>query len=397
MLYKNITLATMTEEPSYGLLEKAAMVIDDQYIVWIGPLTDLPKKFHCHEAYDCEGRLVTPGLIDCHTHIVYGGNRAREFEQRLNGASYEEIAKAGGGILSTVRDTRALSEDALLQQSLVRVDGLIQEGVTTLEIKSGYGLECETELKMLRVAEKISHKRPLNIQKTYLAAHALPPDYQGRSEDYITEMVVPCLHKAHEQGLVDAVDGFCETIGFTPAQIETVFRAAQDLGLPVKLHSEQLSAMGGAALAARFKAMSVEHLEYLTQADIEKLAQAKSVAVLLPGAFYALGETQAPPIEGLRKAQIPMALATDCNPGSSPMNSLLLAMNMGCVLFGLTPEEALAGVTRHAARALGLSDRGQIKVGLRADLALWNVDHPAELAYRFGFNPLHRRIFGGAS
>ena len=345
---------------------------------------------------ELEGRLVTPALLDCHTHIVYGGNRAREFEMRLEGATYEEVARAGGGIVSTVKATRAADEEALLAAALPRVDALIAEGVSTIEIKSGYGLDTNTELRMLKVARRIDELRPIRVKTSFLGAHAVPADFKGRADDYIDEVCIPALAAAKDAGLVDAVDGFCEGIAFTPAQISRVFDKARDLGLPVKLHAEQLSDLGGAQLAAGYGALSADHLEYLSNAGVEALARVGSVAVLLPGAFYTLREQQLPPVEALRAANVPIALATDCNPGSSPMASLLLAMNMGCTLFRLTPEEALAGVTCHAAKALGLKDSGRIAAGLRADLAIWDIEHPAELAYRIGFNPLFERIFGGA-
>jgi imidazolonepropionase len=342
---------------------------------------------------DLQGRLVTPALIDCHTHIVHGGHRAREFEMRLEGASYEDIARAGGGIVSTVAATRAASEDELLTQALPRLDALLAEGVACVEVKSGYGLDLETELRMLRVARRLEAERPVRIRTSFLGAHAVPAGTDA--DDYIDAVCLPALRAAHAEGLVDAVDGFCERIAFTPDQIGRVFDAARALGVPVKLHAEQLSHLGGTALAARYGALSADHVEYATEDDAAAMAAAGTVAVLLPGAFYALHETQAPPVAALRAHGVPMALATDCNPGSSPMTSLLLAMNMGCTLFRLTPVEALAGVTVNAARALGLTDCGVIAPGMRADLAIWDVESPAELAYRIGFNPLHARIFEG--
>ena len=342
------------------------------------------------------GRLITPALIDCHSHIVHGGNRAREFEMRLEGASYADIARAGGGIVSTVKATREADEDSLLASALKRVDALIAEGVTTLEIKSGYGLDEANELKMLRVARRIGEKRSIRIRTTYLGAHALPVEYKDNADAYIDEVCIPVLNAAHAEGLVDAVDGFCETIGFTTAQITRVFDAAKALGLPVKLHAEQLSNMGGAKLAAGYGALSADHLEYISEAGIAEMAASGTVAVMLPGAFYALSETQLPPIEAFRKAGVPMAVATDCNPGTSPLTSILLAMNMGCTLFRLTPEEALAGTTRNAAQALGLTDCGTLAKDMRADIAIWDAEHPAELSYRIGLNPLYKRIFGGA-
>ncbi|HFQ15978.1 MAG TPA: imidazolonepropionase, partial [Rhodobacteraceae bacterium] len=373
-----------------------AIVTEADRIVWVGAAGDLPGEYRPLDARDLGGRLVTPALIDCHTHIVFHGNRAQEFEMRLSGASYEEVARAGGGIVSTVRATRAASEAELLADALPRVDALISEGVALIEIKSGYGLERETELRMLRVARRIAKARPIDVRSTFLGAHALPPEYAGRADAYIDEVCIPTLRAAHDEGLVDAVDGFCEGIGFQPPQIRRVFEAARDMGLPVKLHAEQLSNLGGTALACEFGALSSDHLEYLDAAGVEAMAEAGTVAVLLPGAFYTLRETQAPPVDLLRRHGVAMAVATDCNPGSSPMTSLLLAMNMACTLFRLTPAEALAGTTRNAARALGLEGRGTIAAGQRADLAIWDVSHPAELAYRIGFNPLHSRIFAGS-
>ncbi len=390
----DVAVATMMPGAvPYGLISDAAIVIDGDRIVWVGPATDCPAmQGAVRQGFD--GRLVTPALIDCHTHIVHGGDRAREFELRLNGATYEEVARAGGGIVSTVAATRAASEAMLLHQALDRVDRLIAEGVSTIEIKSGYGLDTDTELKMLRVAREVGRQRAATIVTSFLAAHAVPSGMDA--DDYIDNVCLPTLVRAQAEGLVDAVDGFCEGIAFSPAQIERVFAKAAALGLPVKLHAEQLSWLGGAALAARHAALSADHLEYATADDAALMAQAGTVAVILPGAFYTLRETQAPPIAAFRAAGVPMAVATDWNPGSSPMGSILLAMNMACTLFRLTPEEALAGTTRHAARALGLSDRGVIAPGLRADLAIWDVAQPAELSYRIGVNPLHRRIYGGA-
>ncbi len=392
-------VATMaaSDGAAYGLIDNAAVAIADERIAWAGRFADLPEPYRTVSSQDLDGRLVTPALIDCHTHIVFGGNRAQEFELRLNGASYEEVARAGGGIVSTVKATRAASEDDLLASALPRVDALIAEGVTTLEIKSGYGLDQETELRMLRAARRIPDVRPVDVRNSFLGAHATPAEYKGEPDRYIDDVCLPALETAHAEGLVDAVDGFCEGIAFSPDQIERVFAKAKTLGLPVKLHAEQLSNLDGAALAARFGALSADHLEYLDEAGVAAMAEAGTVAVLLPGAFYTLRETRLPPIDHLRRHKVPIALATDCNPGSSPLTSLLLAMNMGCTLFRMTPEEALAGVTREAAHALGLDDRGVIVPGMRADLAIWNVAHPAELSYRIGFNPLHRRLFGGAS
>lgn len=378
-----------------GIIVQGAVAVQGGRVVWVGPQADLPGAYAYWPHQDLEGRLLTPAFVDCHTHIVHGGHRAREFELRLHGASYEEVARTGGGIISTVTATRAADEDDLITQALPRLDALIAEGVSCVEIKSGYGLDVETELRMLRVARRLGQLRPVRIRTTFLAAHAVAPEYKGRADAYIEDVCIPALHAAHAEKLVDAVDGFCEGIAFDTKQIARVFDAARDLGLPVKLHAEQLSHMGGTALAAQYGALSVDHVEYATEADAALLAASGTVAVLLPGAFYAIRETQIPPIAAFRSHNVPMALATDCNPGSSPLNSLLLAMNMGCTLFRLTPDEALLGVTRHAARALGLNDTGTIAAGMRADLAIWDVETPAELAYRFGYNPLHQRIFGG--
>ncbi len=397
MLLRNGLLATMAFDRPYGLIEKGAVVVEEGRIVWVGAEAELPSDHRGHDVTDLEGRLVTPALIDCHTHIVHGGNRAAEFEMRLEGASYEEISRAGGGIVSTVTATRKASVSELLAAALPRVDALLAEGLATLEIKSGYGLDRETELNMLRAARLIADERPLRVRTSFLGAHAVPAEYRDRADAYIDEVCLPALEAAHAEGLVDAVDGFCEGIAFTPGQIERVFGKAASLGLPVKLHAEQLSHLGGARLAAAYGALSADHLEYATGDDAKAMAEADTVAVLLPGAFYTLRETNHPPVADFREHGVPMALATDCNPGSSPLNSLLLAMNMGCTLFRMTPEEALAGVTRHAAKALGLVDTGMIRGGLRADLAVWDVGHPAELAYRIGYNPLHRRLFGGQS
>jgi len=395
VLLTNATLATLTGPERYGLIENGAVAIEGERIVWVGKADAIPADHKAQEARDLEGRLVTPALIDCHTHIVFGGHRAREFEMRLEGASYEAIARAGGGIVSTVGATRAASEATLLASALKRADALIAEGATTIEVKSGYGLDRETELRMLRVARAIGRERKVRIKTTFLGAHAIPAEYAGRSDAYIDEVVIPTLHAAHAEGLVDAVDGFCEGIAFPPDQIARVFDAAKALVLPVKLHAEQLSWLGGAALATRYGALSADHVEYATADDAKAMTASGTVAVLLPGAFYTLRETQMPPVAAFREAGVPMALATDCNPGSSPVTSLLLTMNMGCTLFRLTPEEALRGVTANAARALGLDDCGVIAPGKRADLAIWDVTDPAELSYRIGFNPIHARIFGG--
>ena len=395
MILTNATIATLADNASFGVIEDGAIVLEGARIAWVGKASGIPPEHARQVETDLGGRLVTPGLIDCHTHVVFGGNRAAEFELRLNGASYEEVAKAGGGIVSTVKATRAASEEALLADALRRVDTLIGEGVTLIEVKSGYGLDIETELKMLRVARAIGDARPIEVRTSFLGAHATPADYKGRDDAYIDEVAIPALRAAHGAGLVDAVDGFCEGIAFSPKQIERVFKVSHELGLPVKLHAEQLSNIGGTALAAKYGALSADHVEYATEEDAKALAASGTVATILPGAFYTIRETQAPPIQAFRDHGVPMALATDCNPGSSPLTSLLLTMNMGCTLFRMTPLEAMLGVTAHAARALGCADRGRIVPGHRADLAVWDVETPAELAYRIGFNPLHNRIFGG--
>jgi len=398
-LWLNGRLATMAASGApYGAIEGGALAAQDGRIVWVGPAHELPgpPESLARERHDLEGRWVTPGLIDCHTHLVYGGDRAAEFEARLEGASYADIAKAGGGILSTVVATRAASENALFQAARPRLEALIAEGVTTVEIKSGYGLDLDNELKQLRVARALGEGLPVTVKTTFLGAHALPPEFAERAEDYI-EAVVAMLPEVAASGLADAVDAFCETIAFSPEQIARVFAAARVQGLPVKLHADQLTDLGGAVLAARYGALSADHLEYTGAEGVAAMAAAGTVAVVLPGAFYALRETQLPPVEALRAAQVPIALATDCNPGSAPVTSLLLMLNMGCTLFRLTPEEALAGVTRHAATALGLGDsHGTLEAGKVADFAVWNIDRPAELAYRIGFNPLAYAVKGGA-
>ncbi len=391
-----ITAATMTGNGvGYGLIPDAAIAVDGASLAWVGAKRDVPTHVSGFEQKDMGGRLVTPALIDCHTHVVHGGDRAREFELRLEGASYEEIARAGGGIVSTVAATRGASHADLVQSALPRIDALITEGVSTVEIKSGYGLDQETELKMLRVARELGQARPIRVRTSFLGAHAVPTGMDA--DTYIDDVCLPTLRAAHAEGLVDAVDGFCEGIAFDTQQIARVFDTAQDLCLPVKLHAEQLSHLGGAALAARYGAMSADHVEYATDADAQALADAGTVAVLLPGAYYTLRETQQPPVAAFRDHGVSMAVATDWNPGSSPLGSLLLAMNMACTLFRLTPAEALAGTTRHAAQALGLADCGQIARGYRADLAIWDVSDPAELSYRIGQNPLYERIYGGST
>jgi imidazolonepropionase len=392
----NCRIACMVGQDPYGLIEAGALVVREGRIVWVGAMDDLPAEYAELLAHDLGGRLMTPALIDCHTHLVHGGNRAQEFEMRLNGASYEAVARAGGGIVSTMRATREASEDMLVHQALTRLDALLAEGVAMVEVKSGYGLSIDHEIKMLRAARRLAELRPVRVVTSWLAAHALPSDYDGNSDHYITEVAIKGLRQAHSEGLVDAVDGFCEGIAFSPTQIARIFDVAAELGLSVKLHAEQLSNLGGAAMAAQYGAMSADHLEYLDQAGVDAMAKAGTVAVVLPGAFYTLRETQMPPIQALRDAGVPIAIATDANPGSSPLTSLLLTMNMSATLFRLTPEEALAGVTRQAAVALGQGDdTGTLEIGKRADLAIWDVAHPSELTYRIGFNPLHSRIIGG--
>lgn len=395
MLLTNAHVATLADNHSYGLIADGAIALQGDRIAWVGPRGEVPTAFRSAPRHDMGGRLVTPGLIDCHTHVVFGGNRAAEFEQRLNGASYEEVARAGGGIVSTVAATRAADDQNLLRDALRRVDALIAEGVTVIEVKSGYGLDQNTELKMLRVARQIAAERPVEIRTTFLGAHAVPPEYQGDPDAYIDDICIPTLRAAHAAGLVDAVDGFCEGIAFDTDQIRRVFDVAVELGLPVKLHAEQLSHMGGTQLAAEYRALSADHVEYATVSDAKALARTGTVATVLPGAFYTLRETQTPPIQAFRDHGVPIALATDCNPGSSPVTSPLLTMNMACTLFRMTPLEALLGLTAHAARALGMDDRGRIAPGYGADLCVWDVGHPAELSYRIGFNSLHTRITKG--
>ena len=394
-LWRNVHLATMSGA-GYGEIRNAALAVRDGKIAWLGPESELPADHEAEQIHNGGGHWITPGLVDCHTHIIYAGDRSEEFEARLNGASYQDIAARGGGILSTVRATRAATEEELIHASLPRVQALMNEGVTTLEVKSGYGLNLETEAKMLRVARRLGRELPLTVRTTFLGAHALPPEFTGRADDYIKGLCDDILPALAEQGLVDAVDAFCETIGFTTAQTERVFQAAQRLGLPVKLHAEQLSNQGGAELVARYGGLSADHLEYLSPAGIAAMGKHGTVAVLLPGAFYFLRETKLPPVSGLRAGGVPMAVATDCNPGTSPLTSLLLAMNMACTLFRLTPQEALAGVTINAARALGLQSRiGNLAVGRQADFVLWQIDQPAELAYGMGFNPCRGIVHGG--
>lgn len=396
LLITNVSIARMNAKDSgYGLLCDGALLIDGDRIGWVGRAKDVDPGLRYTRRLDGNGCVLTPALIDCHTHIVHGGNRASEFEMRLEGASYEDISRAGGGIISTVTATREADEETLLAEALKRADALIAEGVGVIEIKSGYGLDLETELKMLRVARAIGGARPVRIATSFLGAHAVPRGMDA--DDYIDMVCIPALEAAHGEGLVDAVDGFCEGIAFDTAQMARVFDKARQLKLPVKLHAEQLSNIGGTRLAADFGALSADHIEYADEMDAVALATSGSVAVLLPGAFYTLHETQKPPIGAFRRHQVPMAVATDWNPGSSPLGSLRLAMNMACTLFGLTPAEALAGTTRNAARALGLDDCGVIAAGMRADLALWEVKDPAELSCSFGVNTLKARFFGGKS
>ena len=395
MLLTNAKLATLQNNDEFGIIDDGVIVLDGAHIAWVGGAIELPDTYRDQEIRNLGGRLVTPALIDCHTHVVFGGNRAVEFELRLNGASYQEVAQAGGGIVSTVTATRAASEDELLADALIRIDAMIAEGVTFIEVKSGYGLDRETELKMLRVARQIAKVRPIEVKTSFLGAHAVPAEYAGRADAYIEDVCIPTLRVAHTEGLIDAVDGFCEGIAFDTKQIARIFTVAKELGLPVKLHAEQLSNIGGTQLAAQYGALSADHVEYATDADAKALAAASTVAVVLPGAYYTLRETQAPPIQAFRNHGVPMALATDCNPGSSPLTSALLTMNMACTLFRMTTLEALLGMTVHAARALGELNRGRITATAPADLCVWDVEHPAELSYRIGFNPLHSRIFKG--
>ncbi|MBV1775001.1 imidazolonepropionase [Burkholderiaceae bacterium DAT-1] len=388
-LIHNIHLATMTGE-GYGEIMDAALLVRAGRIAWLGPQVDLPADIGPVERIDGRGGWLTPGLIDCHTHLVFGGNRAHEWEMRLNGATYEDIARMGGGIRSTVRATREASEDQLFISALGRLDRLLADGVTTVEIKSGYGLDLENERKMLRVARRLALARGITVRTTYLAAHALPPEFDGRADAYI-DACIEWMGVLNSEGLIDAVDAFCETIGFSPAQTEKLFTAAKSLGLPVKLHAEQLSDQGGSGLVARFGGLSADHIEWLNETDIAAMKASGTVAVLLPAAFYCLRETKVPPIAALRAAGVPMAVSTDCNPGTAPVTSLLATLNMACTLFRLTPQEALKGVTLNAAKALGIADQtGSLEVGKRADLALWQISRPAELCYWLGAAPLVR-------
>jgi imidazolonepropionase len=399
-LWRNARIATLDETlPGLGIIENGVIVTEGGRITHVGPEADLPANIKTIEnIMDLENRWVTPALVDCHTHLVYGGNRAREFEMRLEGATYEEVARAGGGIVSSVKATNALSVEGLVKSALPRLDTLLSEGVSTLEIKSGYGLSIEGELNMLRAARALEKLRPVRIVTSYLAAHATPVEYKGRNGDYISDVVLPGMDAAHSEGLIDAVDGFCEGIAFSAEEMRRVFDHAKTLGLPVKLHAEQLSNLGGAKMAASYGALSADHLEYLDAEGAAAMAASGTVAVLLPGAFYAINETQKPPVQALRDAGTKIAIATDSNPGTSPLTSLLLTMNMSATLFRLTVEECLAGATREGARALGLlHEIGTLEAGKSADFAIWNIDVPAELVYRIGFNPIHARIFKGAS
>ena len=396
-LWHNARLATLNPlagPDGWGLIERGAILTEGERIAWVGALAELPADLKPARSVDLGGALVTPGLVDCHTHLVYGGHRAAEFEMRLNGASYEAIARAGGGIRSTVAATRQASEGELQQAATVRAQALLAEGVTTLEIKSGYGLSLDAEARCLRVARALGQSLGVDVRTTFLGAHALPPEFDGQPDAYI-DAVCDWMPQLHAQGLVDAVDAFCENIGFTAAQTRRVFEAAQRLSLPVKLHAEQLSDQGGAALAASFGALSCDHLEHLSPQGIAAMRAAGTVAVLLPGAYYFLRETKRPPIDALRQAGVPMAISTDHNPGTSPGLSLLLMANMACTLFRLTPLEAVQGITVHAAQALGLHDRGQLIAGQRADFVTWDLRHPNELAYWFGRNPCLRVIAQG--
>jgi imidazolonepropionase len=393
-IWRNARLATLAGD-GLGEVEAGVIAAADGRILYAGPAADAPA-LDAPEVVDCEGRWITPGLIDPHTHLVYAGDRAAEFEQRLAGASYEEIARAGGGIVSTMRATRAASQADLTAAALPRLDALLAEGVTTVEIKSGYGLTLADELKQLRAARALGEVRPLRVVTTLLAAHATPPEFRNDPDGYIEEVCERIIPAAAAEGLADQVDAFCETIGFTPSQVRRVFEAARRHGLPLKLHAEQLSNLGGAALAAEFGALSADHLEYLNEAGVAAMARAGTTAVLLPGAFYATRERQPPPVEALRRHGVAMALATDSNPGTSPLTSVLLVMNLAATLFRLTVPECLAGVTREAARALGLvTEIGSLEAGKHCDLAIWDIERPAELVYRMGFNPLHARVWRG--
>ncbi len=396
ILFFNANLATMDKNVKvpYGMIKKSALGVKNGKIVWLGREADLPK-YKAKQKHDCESGLISPGLIDCHTHLIFAGNRAKEFEMRLQGKSYEQIARSGGGIVSTVKQTRAASHTELLETAGIRLLNMMSRGITTIEIKSGYGLDFASERKMLEVAQALSERFDANIIKTYLGAHAIPPEYKNNPDDYI-DLVCEMMEVLAKDGLIDAVDGFCENIGFNIEQIEKVFITAKQLNLPIKLHAEQLSNQGGAKLAARYNALSTDHLEYIDEAGVKAMAEAGIAAVLLPGAFYFLGESKKPPIDLFRKYNIPMAVATDCNPGSSPLTSPVLAMNMACNLFGLTPEEALEGMTINAAKALGLAgDIGSLEIGKRADLCLWDIENMAELSYFMADDFWPLRIING--
>ncbi len=397
-IWLNARLATLdASQPGLGVVEPGAVAATDGKIAFAGAMSELPTGWDAGERVPLDGRWITPGLIDCHTHIVHGGDRALEFELRLAGKSYQEIARAGGGILSTVRATRAASEDELVASALPRIDRLLSEGVTGIEIKSGYGLDAESETKMLRAARRLGRERKVSVATSFLGAHALPPEAKGDRATYI-DYVCAMIPQLKVENLADAVDGFCEGIAFSPDEIAKVFKAARAAGLPVKLHADQLSNLHGAKLAAKFNALSADHLEHTDEDGVAAMAKSGAVAVLLPGAFYVLRETNRPPIDTLRKHKVPIALATDCNPGTSPITSLLLIMNMAATLFRLTIDEIVAGVTREAARALGRQDAaGTLEAGKTCDLAIWNIERPAELVYRIGFNPLHQRVWHGAS
>lgn len=392
----DVNLATMNET-DYGIIENAAIAIKDGKIAWLGKREDLPAfDAFATPTYQGKGGWITPGLIDCHTHIVYGGNRAKEFEMRLEGATYQEIAAAGGGIVSTVKATREADEETLYVAAKNRLNTLMQEGVTTVEIKSGYGLDTETEIKMLRIARLLGEHHPIDVKTTFLGAHALPPEYKDNADGYIDLVCGEMMDAVVKDDLADAVDAFCESVGFDLAQTERVFEAAKKHDIPVKLHAEQMSNLGGSEMAASFNALSVDHIEYLDEAGIKAIKESGTVAVVLPGAFYFLRETQQPPIDLLRKHKVPMAIATDANPGSSPLCSLQLMLNMACTLFRMTPYEALAGVTLHAAKALGVQEKvGSLAVGKQADLVLWEIEHPAQLSYQYGVNPCAQVIKNG--
>lgn len=396
-IFTNARVATLrANADGLGLIDDAAIVVEQGKIAYVGPQSEMPALYADYPATNCENRLITPGLIDCHTHLIHAGNRAHEFELRLEGASYEEVAKAGGGIVSSVKALRAANEDDLVRESLPRLDALIAEGATTVEVKSGYGLDTENEIKSLKAARRLALERDVAIRTTFLGAHALPPEMNGDKSAYIDVIINEMLPAIAAEKLADAVDGFCEGIAFLPDEIARVFGAAKAHDLPVKLHADQLSNLHGAKLAASYNALSADHVEYTDAQGAQAMAKAGTVAVLLPGAYYFIRETQKPPVESFRQAGTKMALATDNNPGTSPLTSLLLTMNMGATLFRLTVDECIAGVTREAARALGiLAETGTIEVGKHADLAIWDVQRPAELVYRIGFNPLWKRVFRG--